>query len=204
VDPPVADLVQAPYSRIPRQGVCDLSQGPRVGDRGETVAFLGEGYPGHLRLAGDVLVAVEDDLRGERRMPGHLDRHVPPDRVRDVKRVVVDVVGLLDDVDDHIVGSAAADLPHRRRRLRDQDQEHSRPDHGVGGQVLLDDAVLTFAALAVDDRNAVGIGPGPHPAGEPARQAHQVALSRFSSESSCHRHHHTRNPPGPCPIGSRR
>jgi hypothetical protein len=39
VDPPVADLAQPPYSRILRQGVCDLSQGLRVGHRGEAVAF---------------------------------------------------------------------------------------------------------------------------------------------------------------------
>ena len=32
---------------------------------------MGAGLPGHE------LVAVEDDLRAERRMPRHLDRHVP-------------------------------------------------------------------------------------------------------------------------------
>src|SRR5262249_40565300 len=33
VDPAIADLAQAPYSRFLRQGVCDLSQGLRVGHR---------------------------------------------------------------------------------------------------------------------------------------------------------------------------
>ena len=36
-------------------------------------------------------MAVEDDLRAERRVPGHLDRHVSPLRVHDVERVVVHV-----------------------------------------------------------------------------------------------------------------
>src|SRR5205823_2693721 len=45
VDPPVADLAQAPYSRGVRQGVCDLGQTLRVDNIGEAVAFLGEGYP---------------------------------------------------------------------------------------------------------------------------------------------------------------
>ena len=40
VDPPVADLAQAPYRRGLRQGVCDLSQACGVGDRGEAVALL--------------------------------------------------------------------------------------------------------------------------------------------------------------------
>jgi hypothetical protein len=30
VDPPVADLAQAPCSRVPRQGICDLGQALRI------------------------------------------------------------------------------------------------------------------------------------------------------------------------------
>ena len=44
VDPPVADLAQAPYSSGMRQGVCDLGQAFGVGDGGEAVAFLSKGY----------------------------------------------------------------------------------------------------------------------------------------------------------------
>jgi hypothetical protein len=46
------------------------------------------------------MVPIEDDLRRERRMPGHLDRQVAPLGVHDVEVVVVDVLGLLLDVDD--------------------------------------------------------------------------------------------------------
>src|SRR5204863_8918372 len=104
VDPPVADLAQAPYSRIPRQGVCDPGQALRIRDASKAVALLGETDPGRLRLAGDILVPVEDDLRGERRVPGHLDGPVPPGRVPDVEAVVVDERPLLRQVGDGAAG----------------------------------------------------------------------------------------------------
>src|SRR4029078_4537658 len=91
VDPAWADLAQPPYSRILRQGICDPGQARRVGDRGEAVADLGECYPRRAGLPGHELVAVADDLRAERRMPRHLDRHMTPHRIHDVERIVVDV-----------------------------------------------------------------------------------------------------------------
>src|ERR1700757_2232351 len=91
IDPPPTDLAQPPYSRILRQGICDPGQARGVGDRREAVADLAECYPRSLGLMGHVLVAVKDDLRPERRMPRHLDRDMPPGRIHDVKRVVVDV-----------------------------------------------------------------------------------------------------------------
>jgi hypothetical protein len=91
VDPPVDDLAQAPCSRILRQGVCDLGQAARVRGSGKAVALLGEADPGRLRGHCHILVAVQDDLRGERRMPGHLDHQVPPGRVHDVEAVMIHV-----------------------------------------------------------------------------------------------------------------
>src|SRR6266702_2820233 len=87
VDPPVADLAQPPYYPGPGYGLCDLSQALRIRSTSKTVALLGEPDPGGAGGDGDVLVAVEDHLGGERRMPGHLDRHVSPLRVHDVERV---------------------------------------------------------------------------------------------------------------------
>ena len=40
IDPPVADLAQAPYRRVLRQGVCDLSQACGIGDCGKAVALI--------------------------------------------------------------------------------------------------------------------------------------------------------------------
>jgi len=53
--------------------------------------------PDPLRLSGDryVLVVVEDHLRPERRVPGHLDRRAPERPVYDVEVVVVDVLAFL-------------------------------------------------------------------------------------------------------------
>jgi hypothetical protein len=101
VDAPVADLAQAPYSRRLRQGICDLGQAPRIRNPSKTVALLGKPDARRPGRGRDILVAVEDDLRRERRVPRHLDRHMTPGRVHDVKRVVVHKRGLLRDVADH-------------------------------------------------------------------------------------------------------
>ena len=127
-----------------------------------------------MSLARDVLVAVEDDLRAERRVPGHLDDQVPPLRVHDVEGVVVDVLGLLLQGHDH-PARGPPHLPHRRPRPGDQDQEDTRPD-AVAGQVLLRDLVLALPGLALDHRDGIRGRPGPHPPGEPARQPHQVRV----------------------------
>jgi len=119
-------------------------------------------------------VAVEDDLRPERRVPGHFDRHVSPLRVQDVEGVVVDEGPFLGQVAQH-PARRAGDLPDRSDRAGHQDQEHPTLDL-VGGEVLLGDLVLAFPALAVDHRDAVRGGRGPDPAGEPAGHPDQVRV----------------------------
>ena len=156
------------------QGVCELGQADRVREAGKAVALLGVADPDALGLARDVLMAVEDDLRGERRMPGHLDRDVTPVGIHEVEGVVVDERLLLRQVPDH-PGRRAVDLPDRGRGPRDQDQEHPRA-YRVVGEVLLRDQVLTLTPPAVDHRDVVGCGGRPHPPGEPARHPHQVRV----------------------------
>src|SRR5438128_11149987 len=68
IDPPLAHLVQPPYRPFVGQGVCDACQACGVGDVSETIPLLAEVEARLGRPAGDVLVAVEDDLRAERRM----------------------------------------------------------------------------------------------------------------------------------------
>ena len=101
VDPPVDDLAQAPCSRILRQGVCDLGQAVRIRGTSKAVALLGEGDPGRLGRDRHVLMAVQDDLRGERRMAGHLDRQVPPPGVHDVEAVVIHIGALAGQAAEH-------------------------------------------------------------------------------------------------------
>src|SRR5262249_56186128 len=78
VDPPVADLAQAPYSRGLRQGICDLGQALRIRDLSKAVALLDEPDPSRRGRSRDVLVAVEDDLGRERRRPRPLRRPPTP------------------------------------------------------------------------------------------------------------------------------
>jgi len=51
------------------------------------------------------------------------------------------------------------------------------------------------APLAVDDRDPVGLGRRPQPAGEPAAIRIRWALSSCASDPSCSRRHQVRNPP---------
>ena len=175
VDPPVNDLAQPPCSRILRQGVCDLSQAGRIRGSGKAVALLDKADPGHLGRDRHILVAVEDHLRAEGRVPGHLDHQVPPLGVHDVEAVVIDVRALAGQVADHRAVRGPAHIPHHRRGPGHQDHEHSRP-HRMRAQILLRDQVLALACRAVDHRDGAGGGPGPDPPGEPPRQAHQVRV----------------------------
>ena len=175
VDPPVDHLAQTPYDPGLGQGVCDLRQPPRVADVGEAVALLGVADPRCARRGRDVLVAVEHHLRAERRVATDLDRHMPPRRVEDVKRVVVDELpALLQVVDDALRGPR--DLPHQRRRPGHQDQKHAHTHLRVLGQILLGDLMLALPGLAIDHRNAARLGGRANATREPAREPHQVRV----------------------------
>ena len=128
VDPTLADLAQSPYSPGLGQGVCDLGQTCGVRDSRKAVSLLGEGDASLARLAGNILVAVQDHLGGEGRMPADLDGEMAPVGVEDVKRIVVDVGHRLLSLDVVL----CADIPHRRLRPADQDQKQALGDLGPG------------------------------------------------------------------------
>lgn len=175
VDPGVDDLAQTPCSPRLGQGVCDLGQAFRCTDPGETVSLLHEPDPRRLRGRGDVLVAVEDDLGAERWVTAHLDHQMSPGRVHDVEGVVVDELAGLLQIADPSRCLRPDHFPHGGGCFRDQDQEHPGPD-GVGGQIVLRDPMLPFPGAAGDHLDLVRGGPGPDPAGEPARQPHQMRV----------------------------
>src|SRR5882762_10145886 len=64
-NPTLADLAQPPYSPLRGQGVCDFRQACGVRDMSKTVSFLGKADSRLARLAGHILVTVQDDLGGE-------------------------------------------------------------------------------------------------------------------------------------------
>jgi hypothetical protein len=119
-------------------------------------------------------VAVEDDLGPEGRMPGHLDGEVAPLRIQDVERVMVDVGHLLEQLGELAV-DALLDLPKRGWGAGDQDQKDALADL-VLGQVLLSQQVLALARPAIEQRDALGLGPTSHPAREAACQAHEMGV----------------------------
>ena len=102
---------------------------------------------------------------------------LPPVRVFDVERVVVDVFDLRFKVDDPAL-LRPRHLPHQCRRFTDQDQEQPSP-YLVGEQVLLGDPMLALTPTAVDDRDPIGLGRRPQAAGEAASHAHQVGAIEF-------------------------
>ena len=78
-----------------RPGICDPGQALRIRHFSKTVPLPGEPDPLALRGDRNILMAVEDHLGAERRVPGHLDHQVPERRVHDVEAVVADVLSLL-------------------------------------------------------------------------------------------------------------
>jgi hypothetical protein len=167
-------LVQAPYSRLGRQGVCDSRQACGVRDIGKAVPVLGKPDSVLLGLTGDILVAVQDDLGAEGRMPRHLNRDVPPFAVQNVKAVVLHVRLLLNQLPDSpLLG--AANLPNGSDGARDQDQEQAL-HRGMAGDVLFADVMFPLAALTVDHGNTVGFGEGIQAPAEAARQTHQMSV----------------------------
>src|SRR5689334_3146752 len=117
VDPTLADLAQSPYSPGLGQGVCDLRQACGVGDGRKAVPFLGKAETRLARLAGDVLMAVQHHLSGERRMPADLDGQMAPVGVEDVERIVVDVRHRLFSFDVVL----CIHIPYRRLGSTNQD-----------------------------------------------------------------------------------
>ena len=121
VNPTLADLAQSPCSPLFGQGLCDLRQACGVRDSSKAVSLLGEGDARAARLAGNILMAVQDDLSGEGRMAANLDGQMAPVRIEDVKRVVVDIRHRFLSL-DVVLG---ADIPHRR--LGSTNQTRNKP-----------------------------------------------------------------------------
>jgi hypothetical protein len=71
-NPTLADLTQPPYSPLCGQGLCDLSQARCIRNMSKTIPFFCKADACLMRLAGYVLVPVQD----------HLGRNVDSDDIR--------------------------------------------------------------------------------------------------------------------------
>ena len=150
VNPTLADLAQSPYSPLLGQGLCDLRQVCGVRNSSKAVSFFGEADARPARLAGHILMAVQDDLSGERRMAADLDGQMASVRVKDVKRPVVDIGHRLLSLDVVF----RADIPHRRLRPTDQNQKQTL-GHRRLGQIFFRKLMLALSYRTVDHRNVV-------------------------------------------------
>src|SRR6266540_5069831 len=173
IDPPLAHLVQSPYRLILGQGICDPRQACTVGDVGETVALLAEVELGLPRPAGDVLMAVQDDLGAEGWVTTHLDRNVAPLRIHDVEGVVVHIGFLLLEQDAARTGTS--DVPQRHLRSSDKNQKQATL-HRVGGKIVFGQVVLALSASAVDNWNSVSLGEAAHSTTEATGHAHEMSV----------------------------
>ena len=154
---------------------------------------LQKSIAGCPRLTGDELVAVEDDLRGERRVPGHLDRDVSPLRIHDVERVVVHERLLLGEVP--IAPPAVRVISHtvagaRAARIRNTPGCDRRGWRGIPPR---SGACVHPCRSRSPARRAPA--QGPDPAGEPARHPHQVVVVQLLVRTG------QPSPPDPEPPG---
>ena len=196
VDPAVADLAQVPACPRIGHGVCNLRQLHGAVDLGETVVLFREAESLFRPLGGDVLVAVQDDLRPERWMPGQLDGQVAPLGVHDVEGVVVDEGLLLRQIPDRPV-RRPLHVPDRSDRACHQNQEDA-PHARVLAQVLLGKLMLALSGLAVDHRNPVRVRERTDATAEASRQPHQVGGVQVRIRAT-----HQPTPPGPEAAGRR-
>src|SRR5215475_10520215 len=99
---------------------------------GKAIALLGEGNSCLTGPAGDILVAVKHDLRGERRMAAYFDGDVSPLGVQNVKGIVVAIGHRLLFL-DVVIG---ADIPYLRLGTAGQPHHMSVVQRGVRSSEL--------------------------------------------------------------------
>src|SRR5262245_38441901 len=127
-------------------------------------------------------------------MATDLDGDVSPLGVQNVKGVVIDIGHRLLFL-DVVIGT---DIPHRRLRPPDQDQEQSLRNGGPP-EIVLSNLMFTLARCTADNRNVVRLGVATDAPGKAAANRIRCALSSVASDPvNCR--HHKRKPPASCPI----
>jgi len=104
-----------------------------------------------VALTGHILMAVQHDLRGKRRMTGHLDRDVPPVGIQDMERVMLNECTLGFEIANYSLGGFL-DLPYRGRGTSNQDKKKST-NAWMFSQILSGDLMFAFFTAALYDGN---------------------------------------------------
>ncbi len=143
---------------------------------GEAIVFLGQGHRFLSRLAGYILMAIQQNLRLKGRMGTHLDGQMPPLRVQHMEVKMVDIrqrLGACNLLD--LSRRAPLHLPDRCRGAGNQNHENA--SHlGMLGEILPRQFVLPGSHRAEHDGNASGLGESANPATETAGHAHPVGV----------------------------
>ena len=109
-------------------------------------------------------------------MATHFDGHMPPLRVPDMKGIMIHVGPRIFAYQlAEFTGAGRLGLPNQRRCLGDEDQKQPTLPV-VRGKVLLRHLMLVLPRGAVDDRDAMGFGPGTKTTAESAGHAHQMVV----------------------------
>jgi len=151
--------------------VCQLCG---VGNLGETIALLGKLNTLLAGLTRHILMSIQDDLCSKGRMAAHLDGDMPPIRVKNVERIVIDKRILPSQV-NHCATFGPLHIPNWGRRTSDQDQKYP----GVAGfrrKISLSDFVFPLSWLTVDHRNLMGFGIPTNTTTQPPRHSHQMGI----------------------------
>ena len=176
INPTLAELEQAPCNLVPRQGICDFCQVCGVGDRSKAVVLFAEVDGSFLRLTGHILVTVQHHLCPEGRVPAHLDGEVPPVRVQDMKRVMIDVgPGLFGRQLAELAGTSHLRIPNQRRSLRHQNQEEAG-FHLMSREMCGRDVMLALARRTVHHGDVILFGPSSQTTTESPCHAHQMIV----------------------------
>ena len=178
VNPTLTDLDQAPYRARSSHGICDSGQACGVGNIRKAIPLFTKGDLFLLGLTGHVFMTVEDHLNIKRRMGTEFDGRMPPLRVQDVERIVIDVRDLGRDVPDLLLG--AMDVENRHGCPSNDDTKD--PSEGwIFRDVLFCDFMLLFLFLAftVDQGNPLLLGVSMDSAAKATRKLHEMGVVKI-------------------------
>jgi hypothetical protein len=181
INPTLTDPNQAPYRARGSHGVCDSGQACGVGDLCKTITLFGEGDLAFLGLTSHVFMTVEDHLSSEGRMRAEFDGQMPPLRVYDMKRILIDIRGLGLDVGDPLW--RAMDLENGHRCQSSDDTEDASKT-GIFGDMLFGQFMLPFSTLTVNHRNALRFGISVNPSAKSTRESHEMGIVQILIVSS--------------------
>lgn len=153
VDPSLAQLAQSTDGVLLMQSCRQTVDRGKITALDKTVTFLDRRQAFAPGLAFDPLVAVQDQLRAERGIAAHADRHMTPFAIHDVKIVMLDERPVLAVADFcNLPSGIAFDFPDRRRRIA-SDQKEQAAKCRILGHLRRGQLVLSLPGYRLDDWN---------------------------------------------------